>query len=937
MSLIFRFKNMLSTSQNPAKDCWSFWDQNSSFINQEPESFLNVILLSKHLNQLTGFIRKLINNITSSRSLARIKNRVEDEKIVDIIDERLAELEEDENSLLLVSRLSRFPGEEGLLITDYSSEKKRKLPQEERENRKKRRIEENPRSYESSNHAQYQGHTPFSNYSDSAQQYRNMGYTNPNFLPSYHWETLTNTPHIDIGYEQYGNVYYEPFNHTQNPYELSNHAQYQGHTPFSNSNYPDSAQQYRNMGYTDPNFLPSYHWETSTNTPHTDIRYQQYGNVYYEPFNHTQNPYELSNHAQYQGHTPFSNSNYPDTVQQYGNNKDLSARTREFQQNFITERTPEAPKRSWVYLGTDSKVEGLTDNQILGRKTQGRGKSQKTTAYFLDQDQQRVQIEYITQNALNGRKGSWVYLGTASTVEGLTEDQILGRNTQSKGKSQKTTAYFLDQYQQPVQIEYITQSALDGRKGSWVYLGTGSKVEGLTEGQILGVNTQSRGKSQKTTAYFLDQYQQPVQIEYITQGALNKRKGSWVYLGTGSKVEGLTEDQILGVNTQSKGKSQKTTAYFLDQDQQPVQIEYITQGVLNNRRRKGSWVYLGTGSKVEGLTEDQVLGVNTQGKGKSQKTIAYFLDQDQQPVQIEYITQRALNGRKGSWVYFGTGSKVEGLTEDHILGVNTQGSGKSQKTTAYFLDQDQQRVQIEYITQNALNGRKGSWVYLGTGSKVEGLIEDQILGVNTQGKGKSQKTTAYFLDQDQQRVQIEYITQNALNGRKGSWVYIGTGSKVEGLTEDQILGRNTQSKGKSQKTTAYFLDQDQQRVQIEYITQSALNGRKGSWVYLGTGSKVEGLTEDQILGRNTQSKGKSQKTTAYFLDQDQQRVQIEYITQSALNERKTKNARKDDIEEEQQRISHLADKNFINSPIFGNNQIEQASTDQDFQAALLNK
>ncbi len=353
---------MLNTSQNPQKDCWVFWAEDSTLIRNDAENFLETILLSKHLNlnQLNGFVSHLIKNITSSNFLATIKDSVENEKIVEVIDKRLTELKKNENPLRLFPHLSGIPENVKSSInstlpkTRGSSTRKRKLPPEEGEKRKKRRIDETSNnqvnlieSFLDIEHPYPNSNTSFEQYMPAQGQSYSLYYPDPpqqypnsNLLPEY------SEQYMPTQSQDYSLYYPDITQSYPNSNLLSEHSEYsEQYMPTQSQDYllyyPDIAQQYPNS-----NLLSEHSEYSEYSEQYMPTQSQDYLLYYPDIAQQYPNSNLLSEHSEQ--YMPRQSQGFPydpDTPQQHGNNEDLSSRTMEFQHDFITETTPEAIKK----------------------------------------------------------------------------------------------------------------------------------------------------------------------------------------------------------------------------------------------------------------------------------------------------------------------------------------------------------------------------------------------------------------------------------------------------------------------------------------------------------------------------------------------------------------------------------------------------------------
>ncbi|MGQ3887668.1 hypothetical protein ACQUW5_01395 [Legionella sp. CNM-1927-20] len=490
---------------------------------------------------------------------------------------------------------------------------------------------------------------------------------------------------------------------------------------------------------------------------------------------------------------------------------------------YITKNALKNRKGVWVYFGTGISYEGVVDVQALTNITEKNG-------IIVTGDLNGHKLEYITKAAQKKREGVWVYFGTGIGYEGVVDIQALTNTTEKNG-------IIVTGDLNGHKLEYITKAAQKNREGVWVYFGTGIGYEGVVDVQALTNTTEKNGII--VTGDLNDR-----KLEYITKAAQQKRKGVWVYFGTGFCYEGVVDIQALTNITEKKG-------IIVTGDLNGHKLEYITKST--QQKRKGVWVYFGTGIGYEGVVDIQALTNITEKNG-------IIVTGDLNGHKLEYITKANQKNREGAaWVYFGTGISYEGVVDVQALTNTTEEKG-------IIVTGDLNGHKLEYITKSTQQKRKGVWVYFGTGSCYEDVVDIQALTNITEKNG-------IIVTGDLNGHKLEYITKAAQKSREreGVWVYFGTGISYKGVVDVQALTNTTKKNG-------IIVTGDLNDCKLEYITKTAQRLREGVWVYFGTGSCYEGVVDVQALTNTTEKNG-------IIVTGDLNDRKLEYITKAAQKKR----------------------------------------------------
>ncbi|WP_131781240.1 hypothetical protein [Legionella gresilensis] len=403
---------------------------------------------------------------------------------------------------------------------------------------------------------------------------------------------------------------------------------------------------------------------------------------------------------------------------------------------------------------------------------------------LIDNQGQRITLEYITHNAWQIRKGRakqarvWVYAKTDVAYAAEVDNTKLENTVEKDGLI--VQGELIDNQGQRITLESIKQSAWQLRKGRakkamvWVYAKTGLAYTAEVDSTKFENTVEKNGLIMQ--GELIDNQGQRITLECIKQRTWKNRQGLWVLVKTTTKYDPPFDINDLQ-NTKEKN-GLVVQGELIDNQGQRINLEYITQKVWQLRKDQAKkarvWVYAKTGvaypievnsTKLENTVEKD--GLIMQGE---------LIDNQGQRITLECITQRTWQLRKDRakqarlWVYAKTGvayaaevdsTKFENTVEKN--GLIMQGE---------LIDNQGQRITLEYITQSAWQLRKDQpkkamvWVYAKTGlaytaevdsTKLENTVERD--GLIMQGE---------LIDNQGQRITLESITQSAWQLRKKS-------------------------------------------------------------------------------------------------------------------------------------------------------------------------
>ncbi|HRD68515.1 MAG TPA: hypothetical protein PK657_00065 [Legionella sp.] len=406
---------------------------------------------------------------------------------------------------------------------------------------------------------------------------------------------------------------------------------------------------------------------------------------------------------------------------------------------------------------------------------------------------------------------------------------------------------------------------------------------------------------------------QMMTVECITMQTLNLRAGIWVCpKGSNTIYQGPFPEhwktRLEEFFPTFNNNGFLDTLTFLNGSGLKVTIECITKQTLFQRAtvcispKGSSTIYQGS------FPEDwqtQLTKYQPTYTRKGLLATLTFINEDRQPVTIEFVNKHLLNNRITVWVCpKGSNIIYQGLFpedwETHINEYRPTYNKNGLLKTLTFSDPNGQTVTVERVTQHRLSHRASIWVWPKSSNTIyQGPFpEDWQTRIEeyqpTYDKNDLLETLT-FPATNEQTVTIECITKAILNQRAaGIWVYPkGSDSIYKGFIPEDWQTRTDKYQPTYKKgilKTLTFPLASKQMVTIECISKQTLNQRAPVWVC----PKGSSIVYKGLIPHNWQTwpteyqatyNGKSLIKTLTFDDENGQAVTIECITQNTLKKR----------------------------------------------------
>ncbi|HRD68516.1 MAG TPA: hypothetical protein PK657_00070 [Legionella sp.] len=600
----------------------------------------------------------------------------------------------------------------------------------------------------------------------------------------------------------------------------------------------------------------------------------------------------------------------------------------------------------WVYpKGSDTIYQGSFPDDWETRLEQYNptyNKDLLETITIPVKEGEMITVERITKATCIKRATVWVYpRGSDRLYQGSFPEDWESRLEEYNATYNKNnfveTLTFPNDSNEIITIECITKAVLMYREAIWVYPEGSDKVyqgsfpEDL-ENRLEEHHPTYTKQGLLKTLTFRNTDEQTVTVECITKTALIKRAQVWVCpKGSNTLFMGTFpedwENRVEEYQPTFNKKGLLKTLTFMSDKKKKVTVECISKTVLTHRT--AVWVYpKGSDVIYRGTFPrdwEAQLGIYkpTYNKEGHLETLT-FPDDTEQMVTIECITKQKLKERALIWVCpMGSDNVYQGSVpqdlQTHLEKYQPVYTKKRVLKTITFLDDNEQMVTVECITKKALIKRERIWVCpKGSSTIYQGSLpenwQDRIAEYHPTYTKNGLLETLTFVNDNCQRVTVEYITRHVLNQRADVvWVSPkGSNSIYQNPFpkgwENKIEDFKPTYNKMNRLETLNFPVSNGQTVTVECITKQAFKKRGPSvWVY-PEGSSAIYQTPFPKDWQTRLAEYQPTYTKNGFIDtlsfrgENEQLMTIEFITQNTLNKRKnnespkstpkTQNARK---------------------------------------------